>query len=66
MIGFGRRQKYFVRRLLGINQTESQSEISPGLIISFESRWVQNVALRCGLRRRLKERMEDTCYPFQF
>ena len=27
--GFGRRQKYFVQRLLGINQTESQSRISP-------------------------------------
>ena len=39
---FGRRQKYFVQRLLGINQTESQSRISPspgpGIIISFEWR----------------------------
>ena len=63
--GFGRRQKYFVQRLLGINQTESQSKISPspGFIISFERRRNPKCGFQCGFETK---RMEDTSYPFQF
>ena len=62
---FGRRQKYFVQRLLGINQTESQSKISPspGFIISFEWRRDPKCGFQCGFEMK---RTEDTCYPFQF